>query len=108
MNIGDLRHRVEIGRYIQGTDQFGDPAPRQWQPVCTVWASVEALSGQLYFTAQQTAQKSDHRVTVRWRPDIEPGMIVRHGGREFEIQTVLDREGTRRWLQLLVQEVRPA
>ncbi|MGE5585726.1 MAG: phage head closure protein [Bacillota bacterium] len=104
-----LRHRVEIGRYVQGlTDQWGDPLPATWQTVATVWASVEALSGRLYFEAQQTAQQSDHRLTIRWRAGIEPGMIVRHDGREFTIQAVLDREGTRRWLQLICQEVRPA
>lgn len=108
MRIGDLRHRVEVGRYTGGTDQWGDPVPVQWQPVCTVWAAVEALSGRLYFEAQQTAQQSDHRVTIRYRKGIEPGMVVRWDGRELEIQAVLDREGRRRWLELLCREVRPA
>lgn len=109
MNIGDLRHRIEIGRYVEGIDETtGDPIGRQWQQVCMVWAAVEALTGRLYFEAQLTAQQSDHRVTIRYRPGIEPGMIVRHDGREFTIQAVLDREGTRRWLQLLCREVKPA
>lgn len=108
MKIGDLRHRIEIGRYVGGTDQWGDPMPPTWQAVCTVWAEVESLSGRLYFAAQQTAQQSDHRVTIRWRKDIEPGMVVRHEGREFEVQAVLDRDGRRRWLELVCREVRPA
>lgn len=108
MKIGDLRHRIEIGRYVEGKDQFGDPLPPTWQTVATVWAAVEALTGRLYFEARQTAEQSDHRITIRWRRGIEPGMIVRYDGREFTIQAVLDRDGTRRWLQLICREVKPA
>jgi len=35
-------------------------------------------------------------------------MLVRHDGRELEIQAVLDRDGRRRWLQLMCREVTPA
>lgn len=108
MKIGDLRHRIEIGRYVQGEDQWGDPLPAQWERVCEVWAAVEALSGQLYFQARQTAEQSDHRITIRWRQGIEPGMVVRHDGQEFTIQAVLDRDGKRQWLELICREVKPA
>lgn len=108
MKIGDLRHRVEIGRYTEGVDQWGNPTGKQWEPVATVWAAVEALRGRLYFEAQQTAKESDHRVTIRWRSGIEAGMVVRHAGREMEIQAVLDRDGRRQWLELICREVRPA
>ncbi len=109
MSIGKLRHRVEIGKYpVEGKDEWGDPMPQQWKAVATVWASVEALSGRLYFEAQQTAERSDHRITIRWRRGIEPGMVVLHDGREFTIQAVLDREGKRRWLELVCREVKPA
>lgn len=103
-----LPHRIDIGRYTEGTDQWGNPLPRQWEQVAQVWASVEGLSGRLLFEAQQTALQSDHRITIRWRRGIEPGMIVRHDGRELEIQAVLDRDGRRRWLELTCREVRPA
>lgn len=109
MKIGDLRHRIEIGRYVGGKDQSGDPLPPQWQTVATVWAAVEALTGRLYFEARQTAEQSDHQVIIRWRQGIEPGMKVRMAdGRELTIQAVLDKEGTRRWLQLICREVKPA
>lgn len=108
MMAGNLRHRVEIGRYIPATDPFGDPLPPTWQTVATVWAAVEALTGRLYFEARQTAEQSDHRITIRWRSGIEPGQVVRHDGREFTVQAVLDRDGRKRWLELLCREARPA
>lgn len=108
MRAGELRHRVEFGRYVTGEDPWGDPLPRQWQSTCTVWASVEALSGHQYFQSQQTVNQSDHRIRVRYHRDIEQGMIARHDGREFTVQAVLDTEGRRRELEVLCQEVRPA
>jgi SPP1 family predicted phage head-tail adaptor len=105
----NLRHRIEIGRYVKGEDQWGDPLPEPaWQKVATVWASVEGLRGSQYFQAQQTVNQSDHRIIIRYNGDIKQGMIVRHDSREFTIQAVLDEEGKRRWLTLVCQEVKPA
>ncbi len=108
MSIGQLRRRVEIGRYVEAQDpNTGDPA-RAWQTIATVWAAVEGLSGTQLFQAQQTVDRSTHRVTIRYRPDVEPGMIIRHDGRELTITAALDEDGRRRWLVLTCREVRPA
>lgn len=109
MNPGKLRYRIEIGRYVDGTDEWGDPLPEPtWESVAIVWAAVEGLRGSQYFQAQQTVNQSDHRITIRYRKGIEPGMAIRHDGREFSIQSVLDEEGARRWLTLVCREEEPA
>jgi len=109
VEIGQLRHRIEIGRYVEGRNEWGEPLPEPvWQPIATVWAAVEALSGRTYFEAQQSHIQADHRITIRWRRGIEPRQRVRFDGREFEIQAVLDRTGRREELQLICQELRPA
>lgn len=109
MRVGELRHRVTIGKYTSGTDPTtGDPVPRQWQELCTVWAHVRGLSGSLLFQSMLTTQQSTHEVVIRYREGIEPGHWVRVGNRELEIQAVLDQEGRRRWLTLICREVRPA
>ena len=108
MNPGDLRHRIEIGRYIEGTNEWGDPELAYWESYCQVWALVEGLKGSLYFEALQTVERSDHKVVIRYRKGIEPGMVVRHDGRELIIQSALDEDGRRRWLTLICREVEPA
>lgn len=107
MRAGDLRRRVQIGRYVQEQDQYGDLVTA-WQTVATVWAAIEALSGQLYFAAQQLATKSDYRVRIRWLDGLQPGMIIKEGSREFTIQAVLDKEGLCRELELVCQQTEPA
>lgn len=106
--IGRLRHRVEIGKYIMAQDPNTGDMARQWQAVAQVWAAVEGLRGNLLFQSRQTTEQADHRVTIRYRADVEPGMIVRHDGRELTITAALDEEGRRRWLVLTCREVRPA
>ena len=104
----NLRHRIEVGRYVSGKDEYGDPTPEQWERVATLWASVEGLRGSHYFQAQQTVNQSDHRIIIRYRGDITQGMIVKHDGRELTIQSVLDEDGRRRRLTLICREVAPA
>lgn len=109
MGAGRLRHLVEIGRYVEGRNEWGEPLPEPvWQRIATVWAAVEALSGRTFFEAQQSHIQADHRITIRWRPGIEPGQFVRFDGNEMKIQAVLDREGRRRWLELVCQLLVPA
>jgi SPP1 family predicted phage head-tail adaptor len=109
MNPGDLRHRIEIGYYAEGFDQWGDPLPEpEWNLVAKAWASVEGLRGNQYFQAQQMVNQSDHRIIIRYRKDIKQGLIVKHDSSEFTIQSVLDEDGRRRYLTLICQEVQPA
>ncbi|HAI86541.1 MAG TPA: head-tail adaptor protein, partial [Firmicutes bacterium] len=77
----ELRHRIPIGRYTAGENEWGDPAPAKWVNTATVWAAVEGLGGRLYFEAQQTDQQSDHRIAIRYRAGIEPALVVKHDGR---------------------------
>jgi len=107
MRIGDLRHRVTILHQTDGVDEWGAPAPGQWVPLATVWACVEGLRGNEYWQAQQLVDQADHRITIRYRRDVTAQMRVQHDGRLFEIRAALDRDGRRRWLELICREVLP-
>lgn len=108
VNVGSLRHRIDIGRYVHCKNKWGDPGPKTWQSVRRLWVSVEGLRGNQYFRAQQSVDRSDHRIISRYTTCIEPGMIVRHDGRELTITAVLDETGERRWLTLYCREERPS
>lgn len=101
------RHKIIIQQLVTGYDEYNQPID-EWQDVSTFWAKIEDLTGREYFAAQQvpTSQVST-RVRIRWRPDIKPEMRVVHGDRVLDIKAVLDRDGRRRELQLMCQEVIP-
>ncbi len=105
MNAGELRHRVTFQK--RGID----PATgglTGWVDYVTVWAKVEDLSGRDYFQAQILGEASlvTSRITVRWRPDIDPHMRVKFGSRFFDIKAILDPDGRRRSMQIMCAEVR--
>jgi SPP1 family predicted phage head-tail adaptor len=105
MNAGELRHRVTFQK--RGID----PATgglTGWVDYVTVWAKVEDLSGRSYLQAQMLGEASQvtTRITVRWRPDLDPHMRVKFGSRTFDIKAILDPDGRRRSLQIMCAEVR--
>lgn len=105
---GELRHRVTIQHFVTGEDEWGYPI-EYWDDLLTCWAKVEGLKGQQLYAAAQTAHATTHRVTVRYRRDkpIKAGMRLVHEGVTYEITAALDREGTRRWLELECRELVP-
>lgn len=105
IGAGGLRHHIEIGRYVSGKDEHGDPTTLKWERVACLWASVEGLRGSHYFQAQQTLNQADHKIIIRYNHRIRPGMIARHDGRELTIQSALDEGGRRRYLTLICREV---
>ncbi|WP_027717295.1 phage head closure protein [Desulfovirgula thermocuniculi] len=105
MNAGELRHRVTFQKRSLDPATGGLTA---WADYVTVWAKVEDLSGRDYFQAQMLGEASlvTTRITVRWRPDLDPHMRVRFGDRLFDIKAILDPDGRRRVLQVMCAEAR--
>lgn len=104
MNIGNLRHRVQLQVRAPTKDEYGAEIDG-WADLASVWASVEALSGRELFAAQQTTAEADHQITMRYRADVKPDMRALEGDRVFDITAALDREGRKRKLELLCREV---
>lgn len=104
MRIGDLRHRVTIQRPVPGRDERNQ-AITSWSDVGIVWAAVEAVAGNESRAAEHDVGTVGYRVTIRHRAGITPAMRVLHAGRVLGVKAVLDRDGRRRWLELICEEV---
>ena len=105
-----LRHRVTIQEPVETQNSYGEPEIR-WQNVSTgVWAAIEPLRGREYFAAKQINAEVEARISVRWRPDINPKMKVVHGPLcvckctatdEYLIDSVINVEEKNREIQLM-------
>jgi len=104
MNPGKLRHRVAILQKQTTIDPDGYPI-ETWVAAATVWASVEPIAGREYFQAAAVQAQHQVRFTMRYRKDITPAMRLRWDGEDYEIKAVIDLEGRRRWLQIMVEAV---
>lgn len=102
-SIGELRHRFVLQEEVVTPDEAGGQM-RNWRDVATVWASIEALQGSERFEAMRVETQVSHRITVRYRPDIRPGMRILRAGRPFNLRSVVDPDGRQRFLSILAVE----
>jgi SPP1 family predicted phage head-tail adaptor len=108
MRSGKLRHRIEIQRdHNEGLvqDDLGQPE-EDWRTEDVRWASIEPLSGEKFFQAQQVQAKVSHRVRLRNYPGLSPdGWRFLFEGRIFNIEAVLDQEEKNTEMEVMCQEV---
>lgn len=104
MKIGKLRHRITIQQYLASRDSFGDEI-QTWVDMLRSWAAVEPVTGKEFFASQELNAEISVKITMRYRPCIQPEMRVTFGARVFEILAVLNNEERNKRLILLCKEV---
>ena len=58
---------------------------KTWATYATVYGNVQALRGQAYYAAQQTANESVIEVYIHFRTDVQPEHQVVMGGVTYEV-----------------------
>jgi SPP1 family predicted phage head-tail adaptor len=87
--IGELNQRARILSRVTEPDGAGGYT-ESWNTAATVWAKLEALSGDEDYVAQAIRTRVRFRITVRRNPAIEPVRRIAIGARTFLILDVLD------------------
>lgn len=105
MQAGKLRHRVRFERPANTQDPVtGEPKPG-WEPVVTLWASIEALSAREFIAAKAGQVEVTARIGIRYHPAIDDTMRAVHGDTVYDIHGVLPGPRSRRhYLTLPVSE----
>lgn len=92
---------------------YGEPADfgdnvQEWRDLFSCWAALEPLGGDERVVAQQVEATVTHRVTIRYRSDIQPGPMDRckvdPSGRILNIRNVIDRLNRHEDLEMLCSE----
>lgn len=99
--IGRLSRRLTLEAPVATEDDAGGTAVT-WQPVATLWAEVDSRFGRERSWAEALTTEATHRITIRRRRDIAPGMRFTEGARVFDMQSLVDEK--RRWTVCLCQE----
>lgn len=97
VRIGDLRHRLTIERAVR-TDDEGGGAALVWDEVAEIWGAVEAVSGAERFATDRVTGSAMYNIAIRYRDGVAPSMRFRRGDEIFEILSVLNDDGRRRFL----------
>lgn len=75
-----------------------------WVEAAVVFAMLEPVSARSRFSADQMLEDVTHRVTIRHRDDVRPGMRFRKGQRVLDVVTVHDPGETGRYLVCRTRE----
>lgn len=94
---------------LAGTQDATGAELQTWNSFTTAWVSIEQLGGTERVVAQQIFAEASTRLWMKFQPGILPKMRVTYtdGGsvtRHFDILSVADPDGRRRFLQLLCTE----
>jgi len=103
MKIGDLRHRITFEKEVKVPDGYKGHDVT-WQAVCTVWASVEPLTGREYFYAHQIKAEVSHKIKMRYNEKINTEMRIRHKDRYLSIDSIIDVKEKREIQEIFAKE----
>lgn len=99
-----LRHRITLQSQVQAQDPTTGEVTVTWaDAVADEPAEVVPLSGREFIQSNATQAGVDTRMTIRWRPGIEPAMRTVFDGRNYNIHAVLPDPTNRRWLTLMCE-----
>lgn len=103
--VGGLRKRAVLQSEQRATDAGGGYS-LTWADLATVWVRFTPLSGREAVAADRLESRVTHRVTMRWRDDLNLSAALRLklGARLFNIHAVLNDGERNRTAILLVEE----
>ena len=104
--VGALRRMITIEKPQDVGDDAGG-LTRTWLVHDHVWSSVETISSSDALVENRPGGRLTHRVTMRWRADLDVSHRLRLGPRIFCIRAIADADDRRRRLALLVDEETP-
>ncbi|HHX60622.1 MAG TPA: phage head closure protein [Epulopiscium sp.] len=101
--IGELRHRVTLQKSSITKDSIGCEI-ETLEDIGKVWSSIEAISSKGSSKGKQSPTDISTKITVRYRKDIAPMMVVIFEERVFRIHQVINPEERCVFLELLCSE----
>ncbi|WP_149683754.1 phage head closure protein [Alkalithermobacter thermoalcaliphilus] len=75
-----------------------------WEEVATVWAAIEPLRGREFFQAQQAQAEVTHKVTIRYRKDVDKSQIIKYADRRLDIDYIINIDEENKYLEIFCTE----
>lgn len=91
INPGRLNKKISIKKEVSISDGGGGQKT-DYELIANTWASINTLSGREFWQAQQMQAEVSHKVTIRYRKEIERTQVVFYGERKFDIQYIFNPE----------------
>lgn len=103
---GHLNQPVRLDQ-VQRVPDGGGGYEESWVPVATVWARVEALTGEESLQAGQQESTVGYHVTIRWRDGLTGALSVVWRTRRLNVVYVADNGPAAEFIRLDCQTEGP-
>jgi SPP1 family predicted phage head-tail adaptor len=103
VRAGKLRNRVTIQKRIETTDSEGRTS-ETWIPLGSAWVAIEPTTATEPGVAEQPEAQIIHRVTVRFRKDLDHNSRLLYGDRVLDVQSAPNVLESNREIDLLCIE----
>jgi len=104
MNIGSLRNRVEVLKFVESKDSFG-AATGEWIPFKSVWADIQTKTGKEQMTDRQVKAEINADIVTRYTSDITSKNRIKHNDSVYEILAAINEDMKCVTLKLICKEV---
>ncbi len=85
MQGGRLRHKIEIWKYDEVVDDYGEPL-KQYSKIADSWAEIRPLTGREGFYDKMEVTEQTHKILTRYiYLPIDATMQIRYNNRKFEV-----------------------
>jgi len=103
MNIGKLRHLINIQSYTTTADATGQKI-KTWTTANTVWAWIRPMSGRELMTSQQAVGEITHKITIRYDDSIDITNRIKFGTRYFDINFIANYDERNEFMEIMCKE----
>lgn len=101
--VGDLRYRVQfLSKTLVADGSKGNVST--WNHYDFDWAEIMPLSGRERFFTHQIKTEVTHRIRTRYRTDVNEQMRIKYNDRYFLIESMIDINERRRFLEFMCIE----
>ena len=103
MMAGNLRSQINIERYTESIDEYGQPI-KTWQNIHTVRANVRQTTGKERFINAEKISTSTHIFKLRYL-DATTLDRINYNGKYYDIMTTINVNERTRCLYIVAKEV---
>ena len=105
INAGNYRHKITFLKNHGGKDSYGEVIG-DWKTFKSVYAAVDPLLGNEYFSALTIDSKVEIKFNSRYIQGITNDMRIQHNGKIYEILSAINVKGLNRELLCYCKEVK--
>lgn len=105
MNFAKLNKRIKLQERSLTLDSMGGQ-DESFVDVATTWANVSPLKGNSLFFAQQRDSKTDTKITMRYRDDIQPDWKIKFETTIYRITAIVNPESDKNILEVFCEALR--